>query len=444
MRKRQIVQQPVSGPGVNRACALAAGSLGAGLLLFLLAVSLADAALLGNPSSLTPAETRAADPTITNPVITETSEFLHAEGTTLYYGDLMSAPESFWLGGNGEGSDLSVITCTVAFSDGEFSDDSPTAWSCGPYNVGSGDSGDGVITATLYNTTGTTAIQLFAFYEDSVPPTVEVQSPDVTNDLSWQVSWSGIDPEPGSGIATYDIQYRVDTGMWTDWLTATTETAAIFGPAAPVEVQYEHAYSFRVLVTDLTGNTSVYSDIASTKVEYRQLYLPLVLRNFPPIVPNGGFEDGWTGWQHGGELAQSISTADVYEGTYAARLGSPSYACTSGVPVGSAWLEKTISIPDEWVSTLRIYYRIWSEDKLDGDLYDRFQILMNGTRLMADGNQTGIFDCTNPPQSAGWEYFDIDVLAYRGLDITLRLENLSTPDGWYNTWTYVDAIKFLP
>ena len=39
------------------------------------------------------------------------------------------------------------------------------------------------------------------------------------------VTWSGSDPEPSSGIAFYDVQYKVgSTGSWTDWLTQTVLT----------------------------------------------------------------------------------------------------------------------------------------------------------------------------------------------------------------------------
>ena len=52
------------------------------------------------------------------------------------------------------------------------------------------------------------------------------------------------------------------------------------------------------------------------------LFLPLLLSDFAPLA-NGGFEDGWAGWLHGGELAQTISSNDVYGGDFAARRGLP-------------------------------------------------------------------------------------------------------------------------
>jgi hypothetical protein len=36
------------------------------------------------------------------------------------------------------------------------------------------------------------------------------------------------------------------------------------------------------------------------------------------------------------------------------------------------------------------------------------------------------------------------VTGYQGTNITLRLENISAYDNWYNTWTYVDDIQFVP
>ena len=173
------------------------------------------------------------------------------------------------------------------------------------------------------------------------------------------------------------------------------------------------------------------------------IHLPSVLHDYAPLT-NGGFEEGWTGWAYGGVLPQAISADDVRSGSFAARLGDPSYACRGGVPVGSAWLEQSITVPSSGVSTLRVHYRNFSEDKFAGVGFDRFQILVNGAVVMMDGNQTAVYNCDNPPQSQGWEEFNLDVIPYTGQNITLRLENWNDVDQWYNTWTYVDDIELLP
>jgi hypothetical protein len=520
------------------------------LLLFAALASLAQAsvAVLALP------EGRAVvPPVITNPVITETSAYLHAEGTTLYYGDEMGLTyQLFWLGGDAEGTELDYIECTAAFGDGPFTDDTPAdGWQCGTdadtYDLRSLSNGDGVITATLYNTTGTIDTEPFYYIEDladpdsaasspqyanSLPimvgwvatdtesgvaetclsakyegdpwddtglcqaglagtfaftiggaedgtyyfqsvaidnvgnqeaalpgdgdtetlldtavPLATVDAPATTLDSSWLVEWSATDPAPGSGIDVYDVFYRVDAGGWTAWLQGVTDTSATFGPTSPVTVRAGHSYSFYVRAYDKAGN---YTDsaVVTTEVGFKPLHVPLIMRSYAPLT-NGGFELGWAGWTHGGELPQSISTADTHSGSYAALLGSPAYPCEGPIPLGRAWIQGTISVPSG-ATDLRVWYRIWSQDQLAGALFDRFEIWLNGSLELRDGDPDDEYGCEYPPQSV-WEYYDIDVAAYAGQNVTLRLENWNWADEplWpdadiYNTWTYVDDIEFLP
>jgi len=75
------------------------------------------------------------------------------------------------------------------------------------------------------------------------------------------VQWQGTDGPVGTGIAYYDVQYRVwdmDTyasaadvpyfGEWHDLLVGTTSTRTRF------VVEEDHAYSFRVRAADVAGN----------------------------------------------------------------------------------------------------------------------------------------------------------------------------------------------
>ncbi|MGC9400508.1 MAG: hypothetical protein ACP5HM_15420 [Anaerolineae bacterium] len=39
-----------------------------------------------------------------------------------------------------------------------------------------------------------------------------------------------------------------------------------------------------------------------------------------------------------------------------------------------------------------------------------------------------------------WREFTYDLSAYRGQTIDLELVNITHPDDWYGTWTYVDDI----
>ncbi|MGC8960066.1 MAG: LamG-like jellyroll fold domain-containing protein [Chloroflexia bacterium] len=65
------------------------------------------------------------------------------------------------------------------------------------------------------------------------------------------VSWGGNDSP--AGIRWYDVQYRDgERGEWTDWMTAVTDTNAIF------QGQAGHTYCFRARALDNAGNQGTY------------------------------------------------------------------------------------------------------------------------------------------------------------------------------------------
>ncbi len=145
-------------------------------------------------------------------------------------------------------------------------------------------SGDGLKTvyvqfrnnANMVSTSFTDTIVL----DTTAPTAVTASSPASTSNLSFLVSWSGSDS--GSGIASYDVQYKVGaSGTWSSWLTGTSVTTAVFGPAAPAGVVRDETYYFRVRVRDVAGNVTTYpggDGHTQTYVDYINLYLPMILR----------------------------------------------------------------------------------------------------------------------------------------------------------------------
>jgi len=104
----------------------------------------------------------------------------------------------------------------------------------------------------------------YTAFNDQEPPVVEVNAlPDVV-DRDFTVSWSGKDPG-GSGIASYDVQYRVDGGAWTDWiLDAQPPTNAADFMAG----QDGRFYEFRARGEDRAGNVEAFGPPeASTTVD---------------------------------------------------------------------------------------------------------------------------------------------------------------------------------
>jgi uncharacterized repeat protein (TIGR01451 family) len=173
------------------------------------------------------------------------------------------------------------------------------------------------------------------------------------------------------------------------------------------------------------------------------------------MVTNPGLETGdLSGWQHGGELAQSVSVSEVHDGDYAALLGDPGYGCAGGVPQGRAWLQQSVAVPSEGTPALGFWYRIHTHDHLlwtDGEtLGDSFDVYVNGALIFRDNYDN--YDEIDPgpapgcedEQDLGWQYLSHDLSSYSGQTVTLRFENVSREDGYYNTWTYLDEVAITP
>jgi len=82
---------------------------------------------------------------------------------------------------------------------------------------------------------------------DRRPPTVTMQRIAGGEDGLFTVRWEG-DDHGGSGVTTYDVQYRVDSGPWMNWVLATRDLERIFQGERP------HFYAFRARARDAAGN----------------------------------------------------------------------------------------------------------------------------------------------------------------------------------------------
>ncbi len=82
---------------------------------------------------------------------------------------------------------------------------------------------------------------------EALPPWTFITPLPAFSQSSVSLHWGGGDLG-GSGIRSYDVQYRQGAGVWTDWRMGTTKTSAIFNSSSGVE------YGFRVRGTDNAGN----------------------------------------------------------------------------------------------------------------------------------------------------------------------------------------------
>jgi hypothetical protein len=279
-------------------------------------------------------------------------------------------------------------------------------------------------------------------------PQVDVDCPTDTGDFSFVVDWSATTDQGPSGLRStdpYSVSYRVDGGDWQDWITATSAVTATFGPDSPVTVEYSHTYCFRMRAVDKAGNVAYTDGGACTEVS--EAYGPAVEKVFLPLViapdPNWGFELGnFTNWQHGGQLARSVSKAKPHSGSYSALLGSSGYSC-SGVPIGNAWLRRSLIVPSSGSPTLSFWYRIYTQDKNSAlsDQYDLFAVYVNGSvEVVRDANTTDSYGC-GTLNDLGWKQVNFSLDAYKGQTIQITFYVYNRPDKWYNTYVYVDDVS---
>lgn len=397
-------------------------------------------------------------PTITSPTITEDSVYLYADDLTIYYGDMALA--TFTVNGSSDdtGVGLDHAEFSDAFGAAPSDDDTPDDWAGTYYPNNSQNWGSGTITVTVYDWLGNAAYEYFYYIRDTVSPVPDVTCPATTSVPSFLVRWNdSIDPPPdASGLNHFDVQYKMDSDDWQDWHTNTLLTQDTFGPASPVIVEDDRTYYFRVRAVDKVSNEQ-YTDGQDATTYHsgiKKILLPIVMAP----DPNWGFELGnFTSWQHGGQLAQSV-TAMPYSGSYSALLGSPSYPC-NGVPIGSAWLRRSVTVPSSGSPILSFHYRIFTQDKTspqylevsDLDIVpsgDRFAVTINGEQLFADANTTKPEKKTEcettlypTPYDLEWKRGIVPLNNYQGQTIEITFHNYNWPDKWYNTYTYIDDVS---
>ena len=239
-------------------------------------------------------------PLISSPVITEYSKYLyHTANTHFFYTNTipMGEKHSFWIGGaaGDNGSGLARATFSPGFDDEPPDDTTPAAWEA-EYDVSKDDSGDGVITATVYDNVGNFAAQTFTYTLDGTPPTSTVTAA-VTESIGTtpiEIGWTFQDD--GCGVESMRLYHRILDGRdsW-HFITSVTSLSGtvlftpLVSPTGPI------TYGFASSAVDHLDNVEPLPEEADTAVVVRPLriYLPLVRRNYPPqprgsVVIEGG------------------------------------------------------------------------------------------------------------------------------------------------------------
>lgn len=132
---------------------------------------------------------------------------------------------------------------------------------------------------------------------DIVPPSSQVADlPDWQAISTFTIRWAGID-NGGSGLSSYDVQYRDGAdGLWTDWLSATTQKSASF------QGQDDHIYYFRSRARDFANNLEAYSPNGDTFTGV-DLTPPTSSVSSPEYATTPHFTVVWSGSDSGSGIA---------------------------------------------------------------------------------------------------------------------------------------------
>ena len=228
-----------------------------------------------------------------------------------------------------------------------------------------------------------------------------------------------------------------------------------------------HVINFTLTIN--ASNGGPWTDTFQVTVHTFKAYLPVILKEHgaAPVVCDGGFESRQFPpcWAEGGELARLVveqldvgeptpTIEPAYAGRYSALLGNPSLGegkpTQPGIPVGSAWIEQSIQVPNTASPRLSFWYRIITYDVAQDDLrqfWDIFALEINDEFVFWDGNPEP--GTSQQRHDLDWRRGEVDLSAWRGQAVTVRFANwngYSRGPGaeLYNTWTYLDEVCLEP
>jgi len=141
---------------------------------------------------------------------------------------------------------------------------------------------------------------------DTIAPTANVEPLSAFNPGLFLVKWNGQDHAPSgcppSGIANYDVQYRINGGSWVHWKDRTTSTENHFKNYAPNGAFVE----LTARATDHAGNIGAYPGTqASTTIDSQA---PTATMNpLPQFTASPNFMVSWAGNDHGGSGVRSYN-----------------------------------------------------------------------------------------------------------------------------------------
>jgi len=169
---------------------------------------------------------------------------------------------------------------------------------------------------------------------DQVAPTSQVSAlAGTTTSASFDVEWSGQDNRKGDITLRFDVQYQVDSGDWTAWLTETVLMSSTFTEAAD-----ESNYGFRTRSRDPEGNWEEYPETEDTKT-YINLSVPtdpvVTSHTSGDTLNDSADEDSGTS-----DVQVTLSGTGDANDTLVITLSETATTATTTIAVGGTWSQQ--------------------------------------------------------------------------------------------------------
>jgi len=222
--------------------------------------------LWSDPSTLVTPDLTA--PQTWAPSIIEVSDYLHSDGTNLYYANTMPLGQTFAVRGHSTDalSGIDRVRFSPALGTSPPDDtDGFTPWQSGPpdYVILPGTTASGLITARVYDRAGNVHGETYRYELDATPPTSTASSPAYATSSPFDVNWTAEDAQ--SGVYSASLWYRKElTGIWAHYETLQGDSGAFhFVPA-----QGNGLYQFAILAADNVGNVEAGPLVTETQTIY--------------------------------------------------------------------------------------------------------------------------------------------------------------------------------
>jgi uncharacterized delta-60 repeat protein len=192
---------------------------------------------------------------------------------------------------------------------------------------------------------------------------------------------------------------------------------------------------------------------SATPTTMPRLHLPLLERDPPPVVANGGFEQGLAGWTVEPAPLPVALAADALHGRVLL-LGDPSWSergvCEGGgIPLGAARVRQRVVVPDRPGVRLSFWYRLLTQDLNTRQArVDALEATVEGATVF-QGSPSEERETCETTHDLGWARAEVPLEAHRGRSVELAFalwsrEPPGRDRGYYNTYAYLDDVRIEP